>query len=84
INYDLPYNAEDYVHRIGRTGRAGPSGEAISLFTDDEERFLLEIEKLIKRQIPRGRLDLPASVLASSSRRERPARGAGGRGERYR
>ncbi|MBX6318889.1 DEAD/DEAH box helicase [Pigmentiphaga sp.] len=84
INYDLPYNAEDYVHRIGRTGRAGASGEAISLFTDDEERFLLEIEKLIKRQIPRGRLDLPASVLASSSRRERPARGAGGRGERYR
>lgn len=47
INYDLPYNAEDYVHRIGRTGRAGASGEAIALFTADEERFLLDIEKLI-------------------------------------
>ena len=44
INYDLPYNAEDYVHRIGRTGRAGASGEAIALFTAEEERFLLDIE----------------------------------------
>ena len=50
INYDLPYNAEDYVHRIGRTGRAGASGEAIALFTAEEERFLLDIEKLIKRE----------------------------------
>src|SRR5690606_32927669 len=46
INCDLPFNAEDYVHRIGRTGQAGASGEAIALFTPDEERFLLEIEKL--------------------------------------
>jgi len=69
INYDLPYNAEDYVHRIGRTGRAGASGEAIALFTADEERFLLDIEKLIKREVPRGTLDLPADAVARSHRR---------------
>src|SRR3546814_8219042 len=59
INYDLPYNAEDYVHRIGRTGRAGASGEAIAFYAPDEERYLLDIEKLIKFQIPRGQLELP-------------------------
>jgi len=69
INYDLPYNAEDYVHRIGRTGRAGASGEAIALFTADEERFLLDIEKLIKREVPRGTLDVPADLIARSHRR---------------
>ncbi|MFC4273701.1 DEAD/DEAH box helicase [Achromobacter aloeverae] len=66
INYDLPYNAEDYVHRIGRTGRAGASGEAIALYTPSEEKFLLDIEKLIKRQVPRGHLDVPADLLARS------------------
>jgi len=66
INYDLPYNAEDYVHRIGRTGRAGATGEAIALFTGDEERFLLDIEKLIKREVPRGTLELPADLVARS------------------
>jgi ATP-dependent RNA helicase RhlE len=59
INYDLPYNAEDYVHRIGRTGRAGASGEAIAFYAPDEERYLLDIEKLIKLQIPREHLELP-------------------------
>lgn len=59
INYDLPYNAEDYVHRIGRTGRAGASGEAIAFYAPDEERHLFDIEKLIKLQIPRERLELP-------------------------
>jgi ATP-dependent RNA helicase RhlE len=44
---------EDYVHRIGRTGRAGAQGEAISLVCVDEEIFLRDIEKLIKRSIPR-------------------------------
>ena len=67
INYDLPYNAEDYVHRIGRTGRAGASGEAIALFAPDEERFLLDIEKLIKTKILRGTLDLPKPARRSSS-----------------
>ncbi len=66
INYDLPFNAEDYVHRIGRTGRAGASGEAISLFTPDEERFLLDIEKLVKTKIPRGQLSLPPRSRSSA------------------
>ncbi len=51
INYDLPYNAEDYVHRIGRTGRAGASGDAISLCTDKDARLLVDIEKLIKQTL---------------------------------
>jgi superfamily II DNA/RNA helicase len=56
INYDLPYNAEDYVHRIGRTGRAGATGDALSVFTDKDERLLADIEKLIKQTITRGEL----------------------------
>jgi ATP-dependent RNA helicase RhlE len=51
INYELPYVAEDYIHRIGRTGRAGLSGDAISLCAPDEEKLLVEIEKLLKRKI---------------------------------
>ncbi len=50
INYDLPYNAEDYVHRIGRTGRAGASGDAISLYSDKDARLLADIEKMIKHK----------------------------------
>jgi ATP-dependent RNA helicase RhlE len=56
INFDLPYNAEDYVHRIGRTGRAGASGDAISIYSDKDERLLTDIEKLIKQTIARGEL----------------------------
>lgn len=51
INYDLPYAAEDYVHRIGRTGRAGASGLALSIMTQEEERLRVEIEKLIKKPL---------------------------------
>jgi len=57
VNYDLPYNAEDYVHRIGRTGRAGASGDAISIYSDKDERLLTDIEKLIKQNITRGQLE---------------------------
>ncbi|MDE2342706.1 MAG: DEAD/DEAH box helicase [Betaproteobacteria bacterium] len=53
VNYELPNVAEDYVHRIGRTGRAGADGEAISLVCVDELDYLKSIERLIKRQIPR-------------------------------
>ena len=56
INFDLPYNAEDYVHRIGRTGRAGASGDAISVYSEKDERLLVDIEKLIKQTITRGEL----------------------------
>jgi len=66
INYDLPFNPEDYVHRIGRTGRAGAKGEAIALFTADEERFLLDIENLVKSKITRGTLQLPPRSHAHS------------------
>jgi ATP-dependent RNA helicase RhlE len=52
VNFELPNVAEDYVHRIGRTGRAGALGEAISLVCVDEDIFLRDIEKLIKRSIP--------------------------------
>ncbi|WP_019936522.1 DEAD/DEAH box helicase [Bordetella sp. FB-8] len=79
INYDLPRNAEDYVHRIGRTGRAGAKGEAISLFAPEEERYLQDIESLIKRQVPRGKLDLPADAVShGQGRGERQERGERG------
>ncbi len=53
VNFELPNVPEDYVHRIGRTGRAGAQGEAISLVCVDENGFLREIERLIKREIPK-------------------------------
>jgi len=49
FNYDIPFNAEDYVHRIGRTGRAGASGLAVSLVTSSDARLMADIEKLIKK-----------------------------------
>jgi ATP-dependent RNA helicase RhlE len=53
VNFELPNVPEDYVHRIGRTGRAGADGHAVSLVCVDEEGFLSDIERLIKRAIPR-------------------------------
>lgn len=53
INYEIPTAPEDYVHRIGRTGRAGASGVAISLVDEEEVKYMDEIEKLIKKQIPK-------------------------------
>ncbi|MBO9649151.1 MAG: DEAD/DEAH box helicase [Variovorax sp.] len=52
VNYEIPNVSEDYVHRIGRTGRAGASGEAVSLVCLDEEGFMQEIERFTKQQIP--------------------------------
>jgi ATP-dependent RNA helicase RhlE len=52
VNYDMPGVAEDYVHRIGRTGRAGVSGIAVSLVSHDEKAYLKAIEKLLKQKIP--------------------------------
>ncbi len=76
INYDLPYNAEDYVHRIGRTGRAGASGDAISLYSDKDERLLLDIEKLIKHKFVPAQLVgfTPPSERSYSERSERRPR----------
>jgi superfamily II DNA/RNA helicase len=58
FNFDVPFHAEDYVHRIGRTGRAGQSGRAITLVTNDDGKFVDAIQHLIKKQIPV--LDAPA------------------------
>jgi len=57
VNFDLPQVAEDYVHRIGRTGRAGASGIAVSLVSDEEIGQLRAIERLIKRKIERAECD---------------------------
>jgi ATP-dependent RNA helicase RhlE len=57
VNYDLPQVAQDYVHRIGRTGRAGEDGVAISLVCREEQSLLLAIEKLLKRPIARQTLE---------------------------
>ncbi|MDO5087116.1 MAG: DEAD/DEAH box helicase [Comamonadaceae bacterium] len=51
FNFDVPFNAEDYVHRIGRTGRAGASGLAVTLVTKGDARLVAEVEKLIKKKI---------------------------------
>ena len=58
INHELPFSAEDYVHRIGRTGRAGAQGDAIALVDPSEERLLVDIEKLMNRKLVR--MPLPA------------------------
>ncbi|HEV3105275.1 MAG TPA: DEAD/DEAH box helicase [Trinickia sp.] len=78
INFDLPFNAEDYVHRIGRTGRAGASGDALSLCSPNERKQLADIEKLIKRPLDVERLAVDAPVRhvhEERSRRERDERG---------
>ncbi|MGV3581361.1 MAG: DEAD/DEAH box helicase [Methylophilus sp.] len=68
INYEIPSAAEDYVHRIGRTGRAGASGIAISLVSEDEDKYFAEIEKLIKKNIIKQQANV--SKISDSSKRE--------------
>lgn len=53
VNFDLPNVPEDYIHRIGRTGRGGNTGEAVSLVCIDEHKLLKDIERLLKREIPK-------------------------------
>ena len=68
FNFDVPFNAEDYVHRIGRTGRAGKTGIAYTLATPEEAKLIDGIEKLIKQKIPVTSLDataVPAPVLTT-------------------
>lgn len=74
VNFDLPNVAEDYVHRIGRTGRAGAKGHAVSLVSADEIKQLRDIEKLTQKLIPRETIDgfepdhsLPESKLNSQA-----------------
>jgi superfamily II DNA/RNA helicase len=76
FNFDVPFSAEDYVHRIGRTGRAGASGLAVTLVSRDDTRLVADIEKLIKKKIEIEPMDLDAAPLRRDSRpdsrRERP------------
>ncbi|MEI6738544.1 MAG: helicase-related protein, partial [Pseudomonadota bacterium] len=74
INYEIPNTPEDYVHRIGRTGRAGTPGEAISLVSADEMEYLKAIEKLLKHDIPRSPLPL---LTGEASPRSHPSRESG-------
>jgi superfamily II DNA/RNA helicase len=86
VNYDVPPNEEDYVHRIGRTARAERKGEAITLVTPDDMRRFGRIEKLIEKEVPK--LEIPKSLGAapdydpksSGSRGGSGGRGNGGRG----
>ena len=78
VNFELPNIPEDYVHRIGRTGRAGSSGAAISLVDSEELPFLKSIERLIKREIPKMAVDSfvpPANLPAEAPRPPRPQHG---------
>jgi superfamily II DNA/RNA helicase len=70
INHELPFNAEDFIHRIGRTGRAGSKGDAIALVDDSEKRLLDDIEKLMKRKLTIARL--PMSERESRSGGSKP------------
>ncbi|MBU9162753.1 DEAD/DEAH box helicase [Burkholderia multivorans] len=85
VNFDLPNVPEDYVHRIGRTGRAGATGEAVSLVCVDEKQLLRDIERLIKREIPREVIagfepDPNAKPEPIQQRRGQQPRGGGGNG----
>ncbi len=85
FNFDVPINAEDYVHRIGRTGRAGRSGRAFMLATSDDAKQLAGINRLIKKDVPRVALEgFDASEPVGAAEPERPARERGGGRDRGR
>ncbi len=71
FNFDVPYNAEDYVHRIGRTGRAGASGLAVTLVDREDVRLVLDIEKLIKKKIEIEPIELDDERVRRPQRRTR-------------
>jgi superfamily II DNA/RNA helicase len=81
VNYDVPFAAEDYIHRIGRTGRAGAQGRAITIATGADDKAVAAIEKLIKRTIEKSRVETRAAPRRPPRREEgrerrerRPAR----------
>ena len=93
FNFDVPSHPEDYVHRIGRTGRAGRAGKAYTIAVPFDDKYLAQIEALVKQPIPRG--EMPEGALSSGEssptprpaaeepeapRTERPRRARGGRG----
>ena len=71
FNFDVPFHAEDYVHRIGRTGRGGASGLAMTLVTPEQDRQLAEIGKLIGKKISAEPLPLPRGMERSERRNRR-------------
>jgi ATP-dependent RNA helicase RhlE len=78
VNFELPNVPEDYVHRIGRTGRAGSAGAAISLVDFEETKYLKDIEKLIKRDIPKVHVEgfaPPTKLEVEPPRPPRPVQG---------
>jgi superfamily II DNA/RNA helicase len=75
FNFDVPFNAEDYVHRIGRTGRAGASGLAVTLVSPSDTRLVSDIEKLIKKKLEIETLDLGDDRAARSDERGGSDRG---------
>jgi ATP-dependent RNA helicase RhlE len=81
VNFELPNVPEDYVHRIGRTGRAGATGAAISLVDREELKMLKDIEKLIKREIPRVAVEGFEPPAKGSEEPDRPPRGQNPRGQ---
>jgi superfamily II DNA/RNA helicase len=96
VNYDLPDDTSDYVHRIGRTARAGTSGKAISFACPDQSRDVSDIEKLIRTSIKRralpGHIQAPAVAQAPQQGGHKPnnpgpkynrrGNGGGGGGQR--
>lgn len=88
INYDVPRDAEDYIHRIGRTGRADATGRAITLVNLDDQFKLARIEKLIERPVPRyplpeGLGDAPEYAPEKNRRTGPPARGGNRNNQRH-
>ena len=85
VNFELPNVPEDYVHRIGRTGRAGASGAAISLVDREELKYLKDIEKLIKREIPKVQIEgftAPTKIEPEPPRLLRGQQPNGGQGQK--
>ncbi|MFO1325020.1 MAG: DEAD/DEAH box helicase [Burkholderiales bacterium] len=79
VNYELPHVPEDYIHRIGRTGRAGASGEAISFVAPEEEKYLADIERMLKKKITvssLGGFDAAAASARNPSPRSRATHAA--------
>ncbi|HHI69602.1 MAG TPA: DEAD/DEAH box helicase, partial [Rhodobacteraceae bacterium] len=72
FNYDVPGHAEDYVHRIGRTGRAGKSGTALMICSPQDEKNLADVERLVKSDIPR--LDNPLGGNDAAVSEDKPKR----------
>ncbi len=86
VNYELPQVPEDYIHRIGRTGRAGAEGEALSLVCVDEHKLLRDIEKLLRKELPKQVVtgyapdpSIPAEPIENGRRSGRPAGRPGNR-----